>query len=81
MSLAVPHPAMSILPSIPLHLKQLWCSLQCYSNAKMFAHINEILGIQASVCLCVMIFGISPPLSVERHQDGKDPEYLQELVN
>lgn len=79
MSLAEPQPAMSILPSIPLHLKQLWCTLQCYSNAKIFAHITEILGIQASAC--VRIFGISPPLSVERHQDGKDPESLQELVN
>ena len=47
----------------------------------MFAHITEILGLQASVYVCVMIFGISPPLSVERHQEGKDPEGLQELVN
>lgn len=83
MSLAEPHPAVLILPSIPPHLKRLWYALQCYSNAKMFAPITEILGIQACVCVCVcvMIFGISPSLSVERHQEGKDPECLQELVN
>lgn len=53
MSLAEPHPAVLILPSIPPHLKRLWYALQCYSNAKMFAPITEILGIQACVCVCV----------------------------
>lgn len=63
MSLAEHHTVMSILPSIPLHRKQLWCSLQCYPGAKMFAHITEILGIQTSVCVCADFWNISPTVS------------------
>lgn len=63
MPLAELHPVMSMLPSIPLHLKHLWCSLQCYSNAKMFARITEILGIEESVCLCNDFWNIYPTVS------------------
>lgn len=77
MPLAELHPVMSMLPSIPLHLKHLWCSPQCYSNAKMFAHITEILGIQASVYVCNDFWSIY--ISVSGKAPGREGSRMSPL--
>lgn len=84
MPLAESHPAMPVLSSIPSQLKQLWCLLQCYSNAKnICSYQRDFRDTSKCVCVCAMILKYLPHCQWKEAQKKKSrmSATTGELVN